>query len=436
MQLRAGHILPANGCASAYRRLGSQGDGPPPPERFGTQWYFREFWCAQGKCGNAAVPGTSNHGSFLFGAVDTNPSTVVPVINRLGAPFGWCKMPQTVRGVSCFSDASHEPWHVRYTPAIFGGRRNPCVVREGDTDACVRGLKRRLRAHGGKGFKAGPHYGASLRRAVIRFQANHKLAGDGVPGPATWKQLYRKVPPVKPPRPLPPAPPNPGPIPPVPPKPEPSRPAKCIDVSQHNGSVDWDAVDKAGYDCAWFKSTEGQDFRDRTFSAARVAECRQQLGKCGPYHFLRPRAGRSGAVEARWYIRTAKAAGVDWRRGHDLRPVLDVEENALATPAQTCRYVRQAVNWIWEKVHRRTMIYTFPAFGTKWLGCLRAYVNKAKVALWIAHVGVPQPVIPMAWLGRGYSVWQHSWKGRVSGVPGDVDLNITTTKAIRALAAR
>jgi GH25 family lysozyme M1 (1,4-beta-N-acetylmuramidase) len=419
MQLRAGRILPANGCDSAYRTLARQ-------------VFWRNFWCARGKCGNAAVPGTSNHGSDLLGAIDTSPTTVVPTINAIGGRFGWCKRPQTVNGVSCFSDASHEPWHVRYTPAIFTRKRNPCVVREGDRDACVRGLKRRLRAHGCSRVNATSEtYGARARACLIRFQTRSRLAGDGVPGPATWRQLYRTPPPEKPPAPQPSVP-VPGPIPEPPPKPVASAPAKGVDVSVHQGDIQWDDVRRAGYTFAIAKASEGQDFRDRTFTPARVWAVKQAGMRFGAYHFLRPRAGRSGAIEAQWFVQQARSAGVDWRKGKDLRPVADIESTTLSGQG-TCNYLKQFVDEIRRLTGRRTLIYTFPAFANQHLRC--GWIDRSH-RLWIAHFGVTRPVIPSPWTAIGYSIWQHSSTGRVSGIAGDVDLNITTTAALRALAAR
>jgi lysozyme len=416
LQLRVGRILPANGCLSAYRS-------------FAQQVELRRFWCARGKCQNAAVPGRSNHG--LGRAIDVSPRTVVPVVDRSGAPFGWCKNAPRRGPPPCFSDAPHEPWHVRYSPGIFRGRVNPCPLREGDRDACVRGLERRLRAHGVFDRKPDATFGRFTRTAVLRFQASHRLAGDGIVGPATWKQLLRRPAPSGTPAPLPSSP-GPGPIPDPPPKPTPSAVRRGVDVSIHQGNIDWQRVRGAGYRFAIAKSSEGQDFRDRTFSSERVRQIRAELGRVGSYHFLRPRAGRSGAVEARFYVRVSRAAGIDWRRGRDLRPVADTEVTTLPDPG-TCRYLKQFVDEVKRLTGRRTLIYTFPAFANNHLRC--SWID-GTTRLWIAHFKVAKPLIPFAWTRFGYSIWQHSSEGRVSGIAGNVDLNVTTSRALRALAAR
>lgn len=91
---RSGTKIAPNGSDSSYR----------PIER---QEYWRRYWCNQGKCENAAQPGTSNHGWGL--AVDTDDHAA---INEYGAQFGWQKK---------WSDAAHEPWHFKYRSGIYKG---------------------------------------------------------------------------------------------------------------------------------------------------------------------------------------------------------------------------------------------------------------------------------------------------------------------------
>jgi len=96
--------------AHVYAELGVKiaPNGPDSTYRsLDRQRFWREWWCARGNCGNAAIPGTSNHGLGL--AVDTDDSALV---NRYGAPFGWQK---------AWSDAPAEPWHFRYTPGHYSG---------------------------------------------------------------------------------------------------------------------------------------------------------------------------------------------------------------------------------------------------------------------------------------------------------------------------
>jgi hypothetical protein len=75
---------------------------------YASQVMARNYWCGQGRCGNAAVPGTSNHG--LGTTVDLMNMTQRRWIDRHGAHFGWSKS---------WSDASWEWWHIRFRPGIW-----------------------------------------------------------------------------------------------------------------------------------------------------------------------------------------------------------------------------------------------------------------------------------------------------------------------------
>lgn len=184
--------------------------------------------------------------------------------------------------------------------------------------------------------------------------------------------------------------------------------AQLIDVSSVQGVVDFHKVKAAGYDGIIAKASEGQDFTDARFTA-NVRAARAAGLKVGAYHFLRPRAGRSGAVEAKWFMKHLRATRLG--KG-DIRPVLDVETTALADAA-TATYVSQAVAAL-RKAGYRPMIYTFPAF--------RHWTSSFGCPLWVAHFGVDHPTIPAPW--KRYYIWQHSSSGSVPGVSGHVDLNV------------
>lgn len=203
----------------------------------------------------------------------------------------------------------------------------------------------------------------------------------------------------------------------APPKPpKPSKPVHGIDVYSGDGKVDWLKVKEAGFSFAYAKCSEGEDFLDASF-VGHVKGLRAAKVHFGPYHYLRPRAGRSGAVEARWFIKNANAAG--WGKPGDLLPVLDFEESAL-TPAQSIRYLKQAVDEVKRLTGKAPMIYTGGPFwsehggGTNNFGC----------PLWLAaYVVHPEPYIPKAW--KSFNVWQYTSTGKVPGIAGaDVDQNI------------
>ena len=102
-----------------------------------------------------------------------------------------------------------------------------------------------------------------------------------------------------------------------------------------------------------------------------------------------------------------------------MRLFVDVEETALASPLATYRYVGQFVDRVRALTGHRPVIYTFPSFWNV-LG------NRPNFGcpLWIAHFEVANPSIPQPW--QKFAIWQHTSKGQVPGVAGNVDLNQAT----------
>jgi GH25 family lysozyme M1 (1,4-beta-N-acetylmuramidase) len=192
-------------------------------------------------------------------------------------------------------------------------------------------------------------------------------------------------------------------------------PAKGIDVSAHQGVVDFAKVKAAGYRFVYVKATEGQDFSDPLF-VTNVKAAKAAGLKVGAYHYLHPRPTRSGDVEAAWFVRALKAAGLG--KG-DLLPVVDVEETHFTGDGRakpTADYTRQTLIAL-RRSGYRPMVYTFPAFIGDWPA------EFADTPLWIANTDVRAPHVPKPW--TRFVVWQHDFHGRVPGVAVDVDLNTT-----------
>ncbi len=61
---------------------------------------------------------------------------------------------------------------------------------------------------------------------------------------------------------------------------------KGIDISAHNGYVDFNAVKRAGYSFAMIKATEGATHKDKAFLQNALAARRAGL-RVGAYHFFR-----------------------------------------------------------------------------------------------------------------------------------------------------
>jgi len=196
-----------------------------------------------------------------------------------------------------------------------------------------------------------------------------------------------------------------------------------IDISVHNGAVNFAAVKQAGHRFVICKTSEGADWKDPTWSKERVTEIRASGLKLGIYHYLRPKLGRSGAVEAKFFIKQAQAAG--WGRPGDIRPVVDFEETDLDN-ANTIEYLLQAVNEVKALTGKAPIIYTGGPF---WDEHTNASTNSMGCALWLAaYVRDPNKFLPAAWKKTGWSIWQHTDRG---AVPGVKTLNVDQNIAVR-----
>ncbi len=93
-------------------------------------------------------------------------------------------------------------------------------------------------------------------------------------------------------------------------------PVRGIDISHHQGKIDWKAVATSGISFAFIKASEGSDFQDERF-LKNLREATQAGIPCGAYHFFTLKA--SGLSQAQNFIRTVP------KNLLRLPPVVDLE---------------------------------------------------------------------------------------------------------------
>jgi GH25 family lysozyme M1 (1,4-beta-N-acetylmuramidase) len=196
---------------------------------------------------------------------------------------------------------------------------------------------------------------------------------------------------------------------------------QLIDVSQYQGSIDWGKVATAVRG-AFVKVADG-DKKDPTYGPGRVSEIRAAGMLWGPYYYARvasPGNGqRNGSQEASLAIKTARAGG--WPEPQDLPLVYDFENLNGQPLTKVANHVGEFVRAYRRQMGHLPIFYTYPSI---WPAVERALSVKDRALirrcpLWIAHYGVPQPIVPEPW--RSYSVWQDSDRWSCPGVGGKVD---------------
>jgi len=179
---------------------------------------------------------------------------------------------------------------------------------------------------------------------------------------------------------------------------------KGIDVSHWQGDINWQKVKSSGIDFAIIKATEGVGYVDPCFKSYTQGAADTGL-HIGAYHFLRLGDAKQQAKE---FINAIKPYKWDY-------PVaVDVEHNELLKMGRAglTDFVIEFLD-ILKSAGYYPMIYT----GYNW--CINhLYMSKIKYNLWFARYNDH----------KGYgnvSIWQYSSTGRVQGINGNVDLDIS-----------
>ena len=191
-----------------------------------------------------------------------------------------------------------------------------------------------------------------------------------------------------------------------------------IDVSYHQGTIDWGRVATAGKAFAFVRASAGTLTSDVAYETNRAGAHAAGIA-VGAYHFGNPDSGPNDALnEARWFMQNAMV------ESGDLVPVLDLEvSNGLGATALTT-WARTWLTEVESATGVRPLIYTTPNFWSSSMANTDWFAQNG-YRVWIAHwTSASQPTIPAGnWGGHGWTFWQHSSTGSVPGVGGPVDLD-------------
>lgn len=189
-----------------------------------------------------------------------------------------------------------------------------------------------------------------------------------------------------------------------------------IDVSIHQGHIDWPAVAAAGYRFALCKASEGVGWTDQLFWQ-NWADIRRAGLFRGAYHFARPGLGNAPAAEARWFLRQVREAG-------DLQPcdalALDLEDPYVAGRQELASWALEWLATVEQETGIRPLFYSYPAYLQEH-GLMTA-PELARFPLWLAWWKDEFPAAPAPW--TAVTIWQYTANGRVPGVGGPVDCNV------------
>ena len=180
-----------------------------------------------------------------------------------------------------------------------------------------------------------------------------------------------------------------------------------IDVSHHQGSIDWARVAGDGIDFAYLKATEGTGFIDDRF-VDNAAAARSVGLKVGGYHYYS--LCSPGAPQADHFV------GVLDRARTNLPAVVDLELIGNCDPPPDKADLVTEVETFVERVEAATdtevVVYFHPDFEATY-----SVVDDFDRRLWVRRVGTRPP--PGDWF-----IWQRHDTGSVDGIATPVDLNL------------
>lgn len=182
-------------------------------------------------------------------------------------------------------------------------------------------------------------------------------------------------------------------------------PVRGIDVSAHNGVIDFGKVKESGIDFVFIKASEGTDFRDKRFTA-NIDSAEAHGLPAGAYHFFR--YDKDGVAQA---VNLCDA--LDGRVPR-LGVVIDVEDAGNpyeGIPEVVTANLSEMIDYL-NLRGLPVMFYTNKDGYNQFLR--RAF---AGYPLWICSFN--DNPIDAEWI-----FWQYSHDGRVDGIEGDVDLNV------------
>ena len=193
-----------------------------------------------------------------------------------------------------------------------------------------------------------------------------------------------------------------------------------IDVSHHQGNINWQLVASDGKVFAFCKATEGRTYQDPLF-ITNMTNGNNAGVVMGAYHFARP-DNNTAIQDADNFI----AHAGNYIGSGFLPPVLDLEDPNSSTHLDQLFTSSELTAWVqaWlDRVETQTGVEPILYLSSHYAYYLSASLTS--YGLWIAKPGT-SPTTPPNNTGN-WSDWlfkQYTWHGSVNGISGNVDLDV------------
>lgn len=185
---------------------------------------------------------------------------------------------------------------------------------------------------------------------------------------------------------------------------------KGIDVSRHQGTIDWAKVKKSGIEFVMIRAGYGKysDQVDANFKT-NITNAQKAGLDCGVYWYSYALNTSDALAEAKTCYNTIKGYKLSY-------PVaFDIEESSqmALTTTQVSNITKVFCEYL-ESQKYYVSVYSFASM-------LKDKMNSSVLTsydIWVAHINVSKPNF-----SGNYGMWQYSHTGSVSGISGNVDLD-------------
>lgn len=183
-----------------------------------------------------------------------------------------------------------------------------------------------------------------------------------------------------------------------------------LDISEYQGQIDWDLVENIEneypIEFVFIRATAGNDREDSRFEENWIGAKKKKIIR-GAYHYYRP--NENSLEQVQLFIKT-----VCLKKG-DLPPVLDIEKLPKGQSLDSLKIgLRRWLKAIEAHYKVKPIIYTGEKYYNDFLK-----EDFSDYLFWIANYNFYREKIEDDWL-----FWQFTEKASVSGIKGNVDVNI------------
>ena len=188
--------------------------------------------------------------------------------------------------------------------------------------------------------------------------------------------------------------------------------SKGIDVSKHNGAINWATVKQSGaVDFAVIRAGYGKSIsqKDKQFEN-NYAGCKTHGIPCGAYWYSYAITPAEAEAEARVFLQAIAGKQFEFPVYFDIE-----EKSTLNTGSKNVSAIVKAFCNTMEKAGYWCGVYASRSH-------VQTYFDsevKNRYSLWIAEWGSK-----LNYSGGEVGMWQYSEKGRIAGITGNVDIDI------------